>query len=169
MGEEKYVKYAKNNYGVRLTYEEAGQHREGFFTLYSDLDAWHERSIREAEEKGYTLTPFGRYRFDIPDATQAINTPIQSTGSDLTMFAQTIIDENLQKNFAPEEAHLIGFIHDAILILAKKSVVQRVRQLIAESMENPPLERVGIGKIPVPLVAEVMHGPTWAQAKEFAA
>lgn len=169
MGEDKYVSYAKNNYGVWLTPRQATRHREGFFRLYSDLPAWHERSIREAEERGYTLTPFGRYRFDVPDATQMINTPIQSTGSDLTMFAQTIIDENLQANFKPEEAHLIGFIYDAILILAKKSVVQRVRQLITDSMEHPPLERVGIGEIPVPLVAEVMHGPTWAQAKEFAA
>lgn len=171
MREDKYTHYAKNNYGITLTIEEAGVHRDGFFNLYSDLNAWHERAIREAADKGYTLTPFGRYRFDVPDATQAINTPIQSTGSDLTMLAMTVVDERLQAlaakleaEFKPEDMQLVGFIHDAILVHARKPLIKQIKRIISAAMDNPALERVGIKEIPVPLVADVKAGPTWAKA-----
>ena len=169
MGEDKYVAYAKKSYGVRFTAEQAHSSRDGYFELYSDLLPWHARSVEEWDRRGYTLTPFGRYRFDIKDGTQAINTPIQATGSDLTLFAASVIDERIQTELDPRKVQYIGFVHDAILVLAKTehdpALRERVKAIITESMEHPPLERVGIDEIPVPLVAEVKHGKTWAKAQ----
>lgn len=168
MGIDKYIVYALNNYGLRLSYEEAEESHRGFFQLYDDLPAWHERCIKDFD-RGYTVTPFGRYRFDLADPTKAINTPIQSTGSDLTVFAQTVIDERLQKEIGPELQQLVGFVHDAILVLGKTEGDSRlkaeIKTIIKDSMEHPPLERVGIDEIPVPLVADVKIGKTWASAK----
>lgn len=165
----KFVKVAKNDYGVILSLDEAEDARNGFFELYSDLNAWHDRAEYEGMSQGFTVTPFGRYRTDIQDATKAINTPIQSTASDLTMFAMTIIDERLQARFGgvpvgEMKACLIGFVHDSVLVEADDDVVDEVTAIIKDAMEHPPLKRVGIKKIPVPLKADVVCGQNWADA-----
>ena len=157
-----YVVYAKNKYGIVLTEQEAEDSRKGFFALYSDLQTWHDRVTAVDYERGFTVTPFGRYRFNLADPTKAINTPIQATATDLTLLALTVIDERLQAEVP--EAQIIGFVHDAILVLAPKSFRREVQTIIRQSMEQPPLERVGIDEIPVPLVADVHSGSTWAKA-----
>jgi len=162
--EKHFAAYAKKNYDVIFSDEEAHESREGFFSLYSDLEAWHIRATTVDFERGYTLTPFGRYRFDLPDPPKAINTPIQSTANDLTILAFTVIDERFLAELEPGDAQLIGFVHDCVLVRSRKSKREQVRKIIQDSMEHPPLERVGIGEIPVPLVAEVKQGSSWATA-----
>jgi DNA polymerase I-like protein with 3'-5' exonuclease and polymerase domains len=164
MQEAHFASYVEQNYGVHMTEKEASTTYAEHFKLYSGLKPAHERLALQAGKRGYTLTPFGRYRYDV-DYTKAINTPVQSTGSDLGVFAFTIIDERVQEEFAPEDAQLIGFVHDAVLVRSRKSLRDKITKVIQDSMEHPPLERVGIDEIPVPLVAEVAKGPTWAQAK----
>lgn len=160
--EEHLASYVKKAYQVEMSPDEAHLAREGYFELYPDLTAWHERASSVDFERGYTLTPFGRYRFDLGEPTKAINTPIQATGSDLCMFALTVLDERLISEGI--DAQIIGFVHDAILVLSRKRDHDRVKALIEDAMQNPPLERVGIDEIPVPLVAEVLAGSTWANA-----
>lgn len=164
MGLERYIAYAKNNYGVVLSPERAEQQQRGFFQLYRDLKRWHQREMTQFEERGYTLTPFGRYRFGLTDATQAVNTPIQTTGADLTILAMTVIDEIIQQGLQ-EDAFVIGFVHDAILVVNRKSVHDEIHAIIRNAMENPALDRVEIDPIPVPLVADIASGPSWAKAK----
>lgn len=162
MQEKHLGQYVLDNYQVRLDAQEVHRMHVGHFELYSDLKAWHERAVADAEELGYVVTPLGRYRFDI-EPTQAINTPIQATGSDLCVFALSVIDEALEGR--REDAQLIGFVHDCILVRVRKSKRAEIAALIQGTMEHPPLERLKIDEIPVPLVAEVAIGPTWGQAK----
>jgi len=160
----RYIAYAKKAYGIVMSERKAEQQRDGFFKLYSDLAPWHQRAMRDFEQKGYTLTPFGRYRFGLTDAAQAINTPIQTTGADLTILASTIIDEILQQGLQ-DDAEFIGFVHDAVLVYNRKSVHDEVREIIRNAMENPALDRVGVEPIPVPLVADIKSGSSWARAE----
>jgi len=163
MQELHFAAYVEQNYGVKLTPAQAHTTYEEHFKLYDGLRPAHARMIEEANRKGYTLTPFGRYRYEI-EATKVINTPIQSTGSDLGVFAFTLIYEDLQRELEAVDAQLIGFVHDAVIVRSKKALREQVSVIIKQNMENPPLQRVGIDEIPVPLVAEVAHGPTWAKA-----
>ncbi len=155
--------YVRDKYQVFLTDSEVHQVHEGHFEFYPDLHTWHERAVADAERLGYVVTPFGRYRFGV-EPTQAINTPIQSTGSDLAIYALTLIDERFQAELEPGDAQLVGFVHDAVLVRSLKSKREQVQRIIQECMEHPDLERVGINEIPVPLVAEVKGGATWAKA-----
>jgi DNA polymerase I-like protein with 3'-5' exonuclease and polymerase domains len=164
MQEAHFRKYVRDNYQVEMTESEAHDTYGEHFVLYPDLKPWHERAVAEAERRGYTLTPFGRYRYGV-EPTQAINTPIQSTGSDLAVFALTVIDERFLSELSPRDARLVGFAHDCVIVRSLKSKRSIVERIIQETMEHPPLERVGIDEIPVPLVAEVLKGATWAKAK----
>jgi DNA polymerase-1 len=164
MQEPHFASYVEQNYGVKLTAQQAHDTYEEHFKLYEGLRPAHERVIAEAEKRGYTLTPFGRYRYET-EATKVINTPIQSTGSDFGVFAVTLIFEEFERQLAAADAQLVGFIHDAVIVRSRKDKRAEVSAIITQAMEHPPLERVGIAKIPVPLVAEVAAGPTWAQAK----
>lgn len=162
MQEKHFRDYVRDKYQVTMTEQEAHTTYDEHFNLYTDLKPAHERLVRDSERLGYTLTPFGRYRYGV-EPTQAINTPIQSTGSDLAIFALTLIDERFEAELDPSDAQLVGFVHDAVLVRSRKSKRDIVQRIISECMEHPDLDRVGIGEIPVPLVAEVQHGPTWAK------
>lgn len=169
MQDEKFIMYSKNTFGVLFTSEEASLFDTGFFELYSDLRAWHERCKEEFYHGVPTLTPFGRYRFDVSGVTEQINTPIQATGSDLAIFSLAVIADRLRREVGTRNFEMIGFVHDCVLVHAKRSVRQQVREIIQTTMEHPPLELLGDVKIPVPLVAEVATGKTWASAKVLAA
>lgn len=169
MQDEKFIAYSKNTFGVIFTLEEAALFDTGFFELYSDVRAWHERCKQEFYHGVPTLTPFGRYRFDVGGVTEQINTPIQATGSDLAIFSLAVIANRLEREVGRRNFEMIGFVHDCVLVHAKRSVRDEVRRIIQTSMEQPPIHLLGIDSIPVPLVAEVATGKTWASAKVLTA
>lgn len=157
------VTYARNNYGVVMTLQEAEQVHAGYFSLYPDLLVWHERCDREFHNKGYTTTPFGRYRRNVEDARKAINTPVQSTASDLTMLSLHTISVRLTRAKVP--AHIVGFIHDSVLVSARDDVVEDVVRIVKGTMESPDLAPFGIDRLPVRLLADIKVGQSWADAE----
>ena len=74
--------------------EEAKEYIENYFKNYSGVKAFMENTTREAKEKGYVTTLFGRRRY-IPELQAknfnlrsfgeraAMNTPIQGTAADI--------------------------------------------------------------------------------------
>ena len=160
MQAEGLMDYAREKYGVDMTYSQAVETRAAFFRLYDALPEWHLRSRREAARKGYTETPFGRRRKfdDENDVNAAINTPVQSTANDLTMLAiaQTA---NRYRRMALN-APIIGFVHDSILVLSRDEDVDAASYILKRSMEEVDTKAFGV-EMPIPLVAEVKVGQTW--------
>lgn len=160
MQDEKYVRYARSNYGVILTLEEAHESRIGFFTLYDDLEAWHARCEVQMRRGEQIVMPFGRHRRGATDLTQYINTPIQTTANDISLFAAGNAFEDLENKFDSgewdrEAVFFIGFIHDSIMLEVRDDYVEQVETFIKYHMEHPPVESIGIPSITVPLVADV--------------
>ena len=158
-----FVAYASANYGVNFTLGEAETAKDGYFQLYGGLAAWHDRCKHEFYAGIPTVTPFGRYRASIGSVTEQINTPIQSTASDLTVLALIAVAKRLHKQVG-DKAEVIGFVHDCVLVHAHTNVRDTVREIIKTTMEHPPLDRVGIDSIPIPLIADVKTGRSWAEA-----
>jgi DNA polymerase-1 len=160
---EGFIAFAKMTYKVDFTYDEGLQARTGYFQLYEDLVPWHRKCTEDAMRKGFTETPFGRFRRDIEDANQAINTPVQSTASDMALFALHKVDTFLKTAQWP--AAIVGFVHDSIICESREDYADRVRDLIKHEMEHVDLSPLGVSHLPIPLAADVKIGLTWGDAE----
>ena len=165
--------YAFDSYGVVVTDEEAEHSRNIYFETYPELTGWHERQKNEVRTYKRVKTATGRIRhlpdIDSPDKDirngeerKAINTPVQSFGSDITMLAMIMIDQEIDKRYKGK-ACLIGQVHDAIMAEANKDVSREVAIMIKRIMENvPQVLRTYFGVVfDIPLVAEVELGSAW--------
>lgn len=184
---KKFKIYARDNYGVSVTDEEAQASRIAFFDLYSDLPHWHSRQRRYARKHGYVVSLSGRRRRlpaarqadDTPERReaerQAINSPVQSFANDINLMAAL----QLRKEFPRRVLRIVGTVHDAVLLEVRNDWVERVYKRTLEIMSRPELFDEFEIELDVPIEAEAKIGP-WAagislkewkekyDAKEFA-
>jgi DNA polymerase-1 len=171
---KKFKIYARDNYGVNVTDEEAQASRVSFFETYPDFEPWHKRQKRYARMNGYVKNPLGRKR-RLPAATssqdtpqrgeaerQAVNSPVQSFASDLNLLAAL----QLRKEFPASVLKMYGTIHDAILIDVAKEHLIPVAKRILEIMQGPAaLKDVFNVEIEVPIKGEAKVG-AWSEGKD---
>lgn len=166
----KFIELAWNNYGLRVTEEEAQIFRAAFFQTYPDLLPWHDRQRKLVNKFKRVRTPMGRIRhlpdIDSPDKKvrheaerQAINSPVQAFASDITVLS--VIGTGARLREAGLQTRCVGTVHDSILFEAPVAELPTVLPLIKSVMENPPLDRFGI-VLDVPLVADIELGSHWA-------
>ena len=165
---KKFQQYAKINYGIDVTMAEAEVSREKYFAMFPDLVKWHDRQRRMVHLHHQVSSPLGRVRH-LPDIQspdngvrmeaerQAINSPVQSTASDITLFAMIQIHKYLK----PGEAAMVMTLHDGIGFEIREDKVDEYAQKIKETMENLPIRRTFGTKLSVPLVADVESGTHW--------
>ncbi len=166
----KFIIYARDNYGLKVTEEEAKASRVAFFELYPGLVEWHERQKRYARRHGYVTTLTGRKRrlpaalsrHDTPERKeaerQAINSPIQGFAAELNLMGALQVTEE----FGTDNVRGCGTIHDATLAIVRKRLVPKVATRVLEIMRKPKLlDQLDI-RIRVPIEAEVLIGP-WGQ------
>ncbi len=162
--------YARYSYGVYFTMEEAEESKKAFFRKYPDLKPWHKRRKAECKRTGMVISCVGRKRRPAkiysPNRAeesralrQAINSPIQGGGSDITMFAGTLMMPFNTKEIIP-----VGFVHDAFLFEVKLSKMAYWKNAIEKNFEGvrPPLKERLTADIGVPLLADVETGKNWA-------
>jgi len=177
MGAKGFKSYAFDTYGALFTEQGSVDARNKYFTTYPALLPWHERQRREVNTLGYVKTATGRIRH-LPNVyspdreirsgaeRQAINTPVQSFASDITMLAMIVIDGKLEKLYK-DKAFLVGQVHDAIMVQADDDVATEVAILVKKCMESVPLilEKYFGVSLDIPLVAEVELGQSWGTGK----
>lgn len=168
---KKFKLYARDNYGVTVTDEQAQASREAFFDLYSDLPDWHNRQRRYARKHGYVRSLSGRKR-RLPDARlvgddpftrakrqeaerQAINSPVQSFANEINLMAAL----QLRKEFGRRVVRIVGTVHDAILCIVRNDYVERVYKRLLEIMSRPELFDDFEVELKVPIEAEAKIGP----------
>lgn len=161
-----FVDYAFDQYGVVFTRQEAERYRQLFFNKYSGLLTWHKQIQLSCEANGGVENRFGRFRA-LPDIysnswmlrggaqRQSINTPVQSTASDLLVFSAIEVDRKLSKEF---DINVVGTIHDALLYECPDRYVEQANIEVKKIMENPEaLDIFGVS-FKVPLVADITVG-----------
>lgn len=147
MQAKSFVTYAKDNYGVDFTLEEAENVRKNFFaypTGYYKLPEYHSRMIGLARRYGHIRTPLGRVR-RLPaihsneymlrgDAErQAINTPVQSFSSDLALIGKLLFYYKLKElGWLNTKVKLLWFIHDAVMFMAREEVAMDAHKMLKE-------------------------------------
>lgn len=182
---KKFKLYARDNYQVDVTDEEAQQSRKAFFFLYPEFLKWHERQRRFARLHGYVRSLSGRKR-RLPDATssrdtpqrreaerQAINSPVQSFANELNLMAAL----QIRREFGRNVVKLCGTVHDACLMRVRKDMVPTVYRRVLEIMSKPSLLSEFDIVLNVPIEAEAKIGPwgagvrldKWLEAEKLAA
>lgn len=146
-----YQIYAKSNYGIELTLEEAEQIRHAFlYETYPMLTQYHDRYKEIARKTGKIISPLGRVRhlplINSRDSgarsgaeRQAINSAIQATLSDMLCWAMAISHQKGHTKYAP----CFGAIHDATYNYVPEDDWEKWTLADKEIMENLPFEKLG--------------------------
>jgi len=173
MSYEKFKDYAYRTYGLDMSLEEAKEVRIKFFNLYKGLLTWHKKYHTLAEKTGYVRTLFGRKRnlpniFNKNDSKyfeaqrQAVNSPIQGTAGELTIFVANIL-----RIVLPEEVKIVNTVHDSLMLYIPTNKLDHYYKLIKYICENPPIDKFfNFNKYGVPFKVDMESGFNWYELKE---
>lgn len=146
---------------------EAQRFIDRYFEQHPRVHEFLERTVKEAEERGYTQTMFGRLR-QVPELKQkdkvtqqagrriALNAPIQGSAADLMKKAMIEIWEGIKARGL--KAKMILQVHDELVFEVSEGEKAQVEALVQEKMEH-------VYPLHVPLKVHLGWGPNWAEAK----
>ena len=164
--------YAKANYGVVLTDDEAQAYRAAFFRAYPELRRWHARvgghvenlfeknpdATHEARTLGdrRRLLPAGKGKAGskYANVTEALNFPVQGTGADGLKAAIALLWERRAE--CPGAVPVL-FCHDEIVLEVPSANADAAAGWLKRCMVDGMAPLVA----PVPVDVEVTTGPTW--------
>lgn len=175
---KKFKQYARDNYGVEITDEQAEASRTYYFQTYAELPKWHDRQKRFARQNGYVRSLSGRKR-RLPDAQlygddwdtkgkrssaerQAINSPIQSFANEINFMSAV----QLRKKYGRDKVKIVGTVYDAILMRVRSDYVEEVTEYLLEITKKPPMFKLFGVELTVPMLGEAKVGP-WGAGKDF--
>ena len=127
-----------------------------YFAVLPKVKEYISGSIAEAKAKGHTVSLFGRIRPLAEVATVegrgnnpldrvAVNSPIQSTASDIAKIALLKFDAALEKSFP--SASVVLQVHDSIVCECRREDADEVEKLLLGTMES-------VNVLDVPIKAE---------------
>jgi DNA polymerase-1 len=157
MGARGFRQYAKSQYGVALSEEEAGRYRSAFFRSYPGLAAWHRRVLSNQAKETRTLA--GRRL--LMDANTPyplrLNSPIQGTGADGLKLALALLWERREQ--APGAFPVLA-VHDEIVVEADADRAEAVAAWLKAAMVDAMQPLIA----PVLVAVEVKASRTWGMA-----
>jgi DNA polymerase-1 len=123
--------------------------------------------VREAKERGYTTTIFGRrrqitelasdnFRIRQMGERMAQNAPVQGSAADIFKLAMIELDAALEARGSG--SRMLLTVHDELVLEVPIDEREETEQVVREVME-------GVCQLRVPLEVAVGFGPTWADAK----
>ena len=164
------IVYGQSKYGLAkalgISNAEAEEFIEKYFATYPKVRAYMEDTVTEVQQKGYVETIFGRKRYLENELSSsnamirefakraAINQPMQGTAADLVKMAMISFAKKLKENNL--KSKMIIQVHDEIVVEVYKPELEKVKELITDSMElNQPLS--------VPLLVDINVGESWKE------
>ena len=165
------IVYGISSFGLSqdlsITKKEAADYIEQYFATYPDVKRFLDNAVKDAGEKGYAVTMFGRRR-PVPELSSsnymqhsfgervAMNSPIQGTAADIIKIAMIRVYRRLKEEGLSSK--LILQVHDELLIETKAEEKERVAAILEEEMK-------GAAKLAVSLVIDIHTGDNWYEAK----
>lgn len=74
----------------------------------------------------------------------------------------------LHRRMPPDEARIVGTVHDSILVEVREDLVDKWVPIIKHTMENLPLLEWFGAELSVPIVADVTVGTHWGEGEPWA-
>lgn len=160
------VLYGVSGYGLanqlqgEFSVKEAQQLINQYFERFPKVREYIDRTLKQARERGYTTTMFGRRRY-FPDIhagnraarayaeRQAINAPLQGGSADLIKLAMLRVAEILNG----KRTRMLLQVHDELLFEwdpKEKALVEELREAMETALH-----------LDVPIVVDAKAGPNW--------
>ena len=152
MGANGFRAYAKSDYGLDLSEEEATRYRRAFFDAYPGLRSWHRSIPREAID---TRTLMGRRRRQVRRFTEKLNTPVQGTGADGLKLALALLWE--RRHEVPGTVPVLA-VHDEIVVECDAAQAEAVSAWLKKAMVDAMAPLID----PVPVEVEVQVARAWS-------
>jgi DNA polymerase-1 len=146
--------YAKSNYGLNLTLQQAAQYRRAFFVAYPGLERWHKRAGNSRAAECRTLAGRRRLLDDKTPYTHRLNTPVQGTEADGAKLAMALLWERREQ--APG-AFPVLFAHDEIVVECDTDQAEAVARWLWQAMLDGMAPLID----PVSCAVEVKTARTW--------
>lgn len=137
-----------------------------YFKTFPKVRDYMEEAKRQAREKGYVETLFGRRRY-LPDINSrnatvrgfaernAINAPIQGSEADIIKLAMTKIHTRFKAEGI--RSKMILQVHDELNFSVYPEEKEKVEKIVVEEMQNAYA-------LAVPLIADTGWGKNWLEA-----
>ncbi|HEY5537774.1 MAG TPA: DNA polymerase I [Acetobacterium sp.] len=150
-----------------ISRKEAQEYIDRYFSRYPKIQAYLANVVKEAKEKGYVTSIWGRRRY-IPELNSrnailvkagermALNTPIQGSAADIIKLAMLRVYNRIKKENL--KAQLILQVHDELIIDTPKDEQAQVERLIKEEMES-------VADLCVSMTVDVHSGSSWFELK----
>ena len=155
MGAEGFRRYARAQFAIELSSEEAAAYRNAFFESYPGLRSWHQAMKRSRDRESRTLTGRRHLLTDRSPLPMRLNLPVQGTGADGIKRALALLWE--RRGQCPGAFPVLA-CHDEIVIEcdenAGNSAAEWLRSAMVDGMA--PLIR------PAPVEVDLQIGRTWA-------
>jgi DNA polymerase-1 len=138
-----------------------------YYEKYPKVRQFLEKKVRDAQEKGFSETIFGRKR-QVPELQHkdkmiqqagrriALNTPIQGSAADLMKKAMIDIWREMKRKDL--KSKMILQVHDELVFEVPDAEKDEMEILVKERMEN-------VFPLKAPLKVHLSWGVNWAEAK----
>ena len=149
---------------AKISREKAQNFIDEYLKDFSGVARYIEELKKQAQNKGFAATLFGRRRY-LPELNSlnymlrsqaeriAINMPIQGLEADIIKKAMIEINQWLEGN---NNIRMVLQVHDELLFEVKNDFVKEAAKKIIELMED-------VIKIKVPIIAEAKIGDNWGE------
>jgi DNA polymerase-1 len=163
--------YGMEAYGLGqrldIATSDAAEILDAYFEGFPNVKSYMQRTVREARERGYTTTIFGRrrqitelasdnFRIRQMGERMAQNAPVQGSAADVFKLAMIQLDAALED--AGVRAQMLLTVHDELVLEVPIEERTETETLVRDVMET-------VTELRVPLVVDIGFGPTWAEAK----
>ncbi len=126
--------YARDNYGVEMTLEEAKAYRERFFETYKGIARWHAAEGGRLDRREFdTCTLTGRRRQDVRSYTEHLNAPVQGTAADGMKAALALLWE--RRHECPGAVPILA-VHDEIVVECDAHRAQEAKAWLIRAMKD---------------------------------
>ena len=162
--------YGISPYGLSqnlgISQSEAKEYIENYFSVHRGVKDFIDTTLRDAEDKGYVSTMFGRKR-PVPELKSgnpsvrgfgeriAINTPIQGSAADIIKKAMVDIHRVIRERGL--RTQMVLQIHDELLFEVPEEELEEVREIVRKGME-------GAVEMDVPVKVDIGTGKNWLEA-----
>jgi DNA polymerase-1 len=163
--------YGMEAYGLGqrlgIATDEAAEILAAYFAGFPNVKSYMVRTVREAKERGYTTTIFGRrrqitelasdnFRIRQMGERMAQNAPVQGSAADIFKLAMIQLDAALEDTGLG--ARMLLTVHDELVLEVPLDERNTTEIVVRDVMES-------VTELRVPLVVDVGFGSTWADAK----
>jgi DNA polymerase-1 len=147
--------YARTNYGVEMTPQQAAHYRENWLRTYPGIAAWHRRTKQQWKPESRTLGGRRRIFNNETPLTWRLNSPVQGTGADGLKRALALLWERRAE--CPGAVPVI-VCHDELVSECDRDQAEAVAAWMVAAMKDGMSPLIA----PVPVDVEPQIARTWA-------